>query len=346
MADLFKVTNPLDLIPLLFKASGLKVQSLIFDKGRFKTAAQAIAWAKSHGYKVPKVDETEDKWRVRQEDPGGFKKGATKAGGDFITHDLTDGVSATMGKKKSQKNRETEDQGAAIPGSAAVKPLATEKQVGGGILGVDPHPVGTAVSERERRFKVPEEHRRQIQLIANGAIQIHQGYLSREPLLRVRKSQVVSPFVSNSPTYTLTRKDGHGIQRMELEVEIPPEIYEALWPLCRSIISKLRYLVEMGDRVWTVDDMPEGPMIAEIELDEDGEDDDIPAQSRPYWLGEEITEGYHYPGAAVDGTNPLAPQVEPSHPAGQPKLNPEATSEETNPLAKPLPPIGKPQGQG
>ncbi len=73
------------------------VQTLIFSKDRFKTAAAARAWAKENGFKSNKVDETETSFRLRQKEPGTFQEGS------FRTITLTDGVKAVVGRAKSAK---------------------------------------------------------------------------------------------------------------------------------------------------------------------------------------------------------------------------------------------------
>lgn len=58
------------------------VQSLIFDKSEF-SLNRAKEWAKKHGFKTG-VDEKENTYRLRQKDPGKFKRFATKAFGNGI----------------------------------------------------------------------------------------------------------------------------------------------------------------------------------------------------------------------------------------------------------------------
>lgn len=72
-------------------AAGTKIQTLIFSKEKFKTADQAKKWAKDHNFKSGKVDETGESFRLRQVDPGKFKKGSLR------TISLTDGVKSVIG---------------------------------------------------------------------------------------------------------------------------------------------------------------------------------------------------------------------------------------------------------
>lgn len=50
----------------------MQVQTLIFKKSHFSRES-AVEWAKSHDFKVMKVDETEESYRIRQRDPGEFE---------------------------------------------------------------------------------------------------------------------------------------------------------------------------------------------------------------------------------------------------------------------------------
>jgi len=70
------------------------VQSLIFSKDKFDSAANAKKWATDHDFRADKVDETEDSFRLRQRDPGDFRPDS------FRTIKLADGVSAVIGKLK------------------------------------------------------------------------------------------------------------------------------------------------------------------------------------------------------------------------------------------------------
>lgn len=63
------------------------IQSLLFDNSKF-TRAQAVKWAKDHDFHSSKVDKTEDKWRLRQKEPGECQ--------DFATITLTAGVKGVL----------------------------------------------------------------------------------------------------------------------------------------------------------------------------------------------------------------------------------------------------------
>ena len=88
-----------DLLDLLEQKS-TTVQTLILSKNTFKSAAEAKAWARKHEFDAGKVDETEDSYRIRQKDPGGFHDAT------FRTIDLTTGVKAVIGKMKEAMTEE------------------------------------------------------------------------------------------------------------------------------------------------------------------------------------------------------------------------------------------------
>jgi len=68
----------------------MKVQTLIFSKGKFDRAA-AVKWAKSHGFKAGKVDEKENTFRLRQKAPGQFDT--------FRTISFKPGIKAVVAKQ-------------------------------------------------------------------------------------------------------------------------------------------------------------------------------------------------------------------------------------------------------
>jgi hypothetical protein len=59
------------------KATGWRVQSVLFPKATWESADDCRAWLKSHGYAGTSVDSTEGHYRFRQEDPGKFVRLAT-----------------------------------------------------------------------------------------------------------------------------------------------------------------------------------------------------------------------------------------------------------------------------
>lgn len=83
-----KITRPTKRCPV-----GTEVQSLVFPKSIF-SERQAKDWARRHGYRVSKWDETTESYRIRQKDPKRFRPGS------FRTIHLGD-VAAVIGCPKS-----------------------------------------------------------------------------------------------------------------------------------------------------------------------------------------------------------------------------------------------------
>lgn len=82
-----------------------QVQSLIFPKVKRWTKSSAVAWAKSHGMRSDKVDETSTSFRLRQRSPGAFKKHRTiclSPGRDAPQGQCR--VSAVLGIKEAEVN--------------------------------------------------------------------------------------------------------------------------------------------------------------------------------------------------------------------------------------------------
>lgn len=76
----------------LREQDGMAVQMLIFNKGDFKTPAEAKKWATGHKFVAEKVEETSDSFRIAQRGLDRFKDGTIR------TVELTGGVKAVIGK--------------------------------------------------------------------------------------------------------------------------------------------------------------------------------------------------------------------------------------------------------
>lgn len=99
---------PEDTEPEKKEGEDLTVQTLIFGKSGFEKA-DAITWAQEHSFKAEQVDETDDSYRIRQQDPSLFIEDS------FKTVILTDGVSAVMGKLKETQEKQAEQEGVTSP---------------------------------------------------------------------------------------------------------------------------------------------------------------------------------------------------------------------------------------
>jgi CYTH domain-containing protein len=109
-----------------------------------------------------------------------------------------------------------------------------------------------------------------------------QGYMVTEP------SKTVRVRLTDSHGFITIKGESVGASRLEYEYEIPmQDAKELLDHFCSSFISKYRYKVYEGGKLWEVDEFledNEGLMIAEIELTH--EDELVPL---PDWVDKEVT---------------------------------------------------------
>ena len=78
------------------------VQTIIFDKEKFKKSDDAKSWLKEHDYKSGGMDETDESFRFRQIEPDQFDPKS------FRIIELTEGIKAVIGKLKTVKKFEDE----------------------------------------------------------------------------------------------------------------------------------------------------------------------------------------------------------------------------------------------
>ena len=115
-----------------------------------------------------------------------------------------------------------------------------------------------------------------------AADELHQGYLSRDPAVRVR----LRTLPGGARHGFLTVKGRGLVARAEFEYEIPPDDAAALLLLCATSLRKQRYTLGR----WELDHFPDrGLWLAEIELASESE-----AFDRPEWLGEEVSGDARY----------------------------------------------------
>lgn len=145
--------------------------------------------------------------------------------------------------------------------------------------------------EIERKFlvdaaKVPPEARA-------GGSRFAQGYLSREPTVRVRLAEREG----EAARAWLTVKGPGSLTRAEFEYEIPEADARAMLALCGAVLSKTRHRVTVGAHVWDLDEF-HAPFpdlwLAEVELSHPDE-----PFTRPAWLGAEVTDDPQYSNAAI-----------------------------------------------
>lgn len=112
---------------------------------------------------------------------------------------------------------------------------------------------------------------------------IRQGYLAVDGPTEVRIRSIGERRV-------LTVKGGHGLERAEVELDLDPERFDALWPLTQGRqIDKTRHRVALGPLTAEVDvyhGSLDGLLVAEVEFDSIAGADAFEA---PDWFGRDVT---------------------------------------------------------
>ena len=140
--------------------------------------------------------------------------------------------------------------------------------------------------EIERKFLVKDDSWRSG---VTKTISIVQGYLSKEPVLRIRKSE--------QGTFLAVKSKGAGLARGEWEYPIPEKDFFELMELAYGKIFKVRYHVPFGKHLWEIDVFVApyaNLVVAEVELSSVDE-----VAEMPPWVGEEVTLDYRYTNAAM-----------------------------------------------
>ena len=144
--------------------------------------------------------------------------------------------------------------------------------------------------EIERKFLVKSDAWR---ASADEGRLIRQGYLSSNAKATVR----VRSFDDREAVITLKGKI-RGIVRPEYEYPIPIEDARELLAMAQpQVLEKRRFHVPHGGLVWEVDVFEgrhQGLVIAEIELDSDRQEVELPD-----WLGEEVSHDERYYNATL-----------------------------------------------
>lgn len=137
--------------------------------------------------------------------------------------------------------------------------------------------------EIERRFLVADDRWRGL---APGR-RICQGYLSLDP------ERVVRVRIEEQQACLTIKGRGDGLARPEFEYPIPLADGRELLQLCGLlVVDKLRHRIEVGGRLWEVDEFGganQGLVLAEIELNAPDE-----SFQTPPWLGPEVTTDFRY----------------------------------------------------
>ncbi len=145
-------------------------------------------------------------------------------------------------------------------------------------------------TEIERKFLVD---RGALPANLHGGARFTQGYLSVEPVVRVRLSEREG----RDPEAWLTIKGTGTLSRAEYEYPIPSEHAREMIGLCVAVLSKTRHHVEVGEHAWDLDEYHgalDGFWLAEVELDHEGE-----SFERPAWVADEVTSDATYTNVAL-----------------------------------------------
>ena len=118
-------------------------------------------------------------------------------------------------------------------------------------------------------------------------VEITQAYLTIQDNLAIRVRIEV-----HQASIAIKSKISERVNR-EYEYSIPIDEAQSLLNLSQhSPITKTRHLVDYKSHIWEVDEFHgdnEGLIVAEIELDDENEEFEIPP-----WSGEEVTADYRY----------------------------------------------------
>lgn len=148
--------------------------------------------------------------------------------------------------------------------------------------------------EIERKFLVNKKEWTSLQKPAG--VHYSQGYLCVEPERTVRVR------ITDVHAFITIKGKSKGATRAEYEYEIPMDDAEQiLRDLAIGSISKIRYKINFQNKLWEVDEFfgkNEGLLMAEIELENEGEQFAIPE-----WIGIEVTDDNRYYNANLV-TNP------------------------------------------
>ncbi|QKG80763.1 CYTH domain-containing protein [Tenuifilum thalassicum] len=139
--------------------------------------------------------------------------------------------------------------------------------------------------EIERKFLVDKKAWEE--LAKPEGIRIIQGYLSTNP------SKTIRVRVISDKAFMTIKGETKGISREEVEFEIPiNKANELIEKFCNNVIEKTRFLIDFKGKTWEVDKFEgnnAGLLLAEIELNSENEDFEIPS-----WILTEVTSDYRY----------------------------------------------------
>ena len=148
--------------------------------------------------------------------------------------------------------------------------------------------------EIERKFLIKELP----DLSQYSYVDIEQGYLSTQPVLRIRKK---------NDKYILTYKGAGLMAREEIEADLTKEAYDHLKEkIDGHLISKRRYLIPLDPYTIELDVFSghmTGLIMAEVEFPDIASADSF---APPAWFGKDVTSDSRYHNSNMIFGNPLA----------------------------------------
>ena len=141
------------------------------------------------------------------------------------------------------------------------------------------------MQEIERKFLIPKQPDGLVRL---SSARIRQGYLLAGAVREIRLRD-------KGGRHYLTVKQGTGLARSEVEIELEERQFEKLWPLTDGTrVEKTRHLVEYEDVTIELDIFQgalTGLCLAEVEF---SSEDEALAFAPPDWFGAEVTDDERY----------------------------------------------------
>jgi adenylate cyclase len=139
--------------------------------------------------------------------------------------------------------------------------------------------------EIERKFLV--DHKQWDQLSKPTGIKMQQGYIVDD------EDRTVRLRITDEQAYLTFKSGTTGISRNEYEYEIPVnEAIELFEQFVKTRLEKTRYCIDYKNKLWEVDVFAgdnEGLIVAEIELDSEDEQFEL-----PLWVTQEVSRDGRY----------------------------------------------------
>lgn len=114
-----------------------------------------------------------------------------------------------------------------------------------------------------------------------------EGQVCKQGYLCSGNGKTVRVRIMGNKAFLTIKGPTNGISRSEFEYEIPPVEAQGMLDLCGNPVEKTRYFIQHAGMQWELDVFAganEGLVMAEIELDAEDQNIDLPE-----WAGEEVS---------------------------------------------------------